>query len=326
MEVDYDIDCESDHYTRVKIVCVFLMIFWSILLPVCLLWSMYKVRLLIPDDKDAALLDDIKALKAAEAALTKGENPGTLADRLKTDAEAKGQTSTPEPEPDKNPAKDAAKDADKDADKIQEKSAEAQRLRESIKRRHQDLVKRLKEQFKENARSINGSIKALADFIAMNPDIDDLESFKRLHEDLVKRLKKQVKENASKQRKEKEAFDWWSCLFTNSPLPQSWQTNVESAKEKEVVDRIIIASLRWEDAKAVLAEPKPQQQIQETPEAKKEEAKKKEAKKEAKKLRRRTFGCLTRASWLGEKLPGCFTRGWVQSCRLEKVRTITQQS
>jgi hypothetical protein len=211
MEVDYDIDCESDHYTRVKIVCVFLMIFWSILLPVSLLWSMYQVRLLIPDDKDAALLDDIKALEAAEAALTKGETPAiasTLADRLaadrlKMDAEGKGQISTPEPElePDKDP----------------------KRLRAWIKRLHQDLVKHLNEQ---------------------------------------------VEETASKGRalKENEAFGRWACLFTNSPLPQSWKTNVESAKEKEVVDRIWIARLRLEDAKAVLQllESKPHREIQET--------------------------------------------------------------
>ena len=52
MVVDYDIDCESAHYTTVMWVCLGLSIIWSVGVPGVLLFLMHRIKHLIPPDDD----------------------------------------------------------------------------------------------------------------------------------------------------------------------------------------------------------------------------------------------------------------------------------
>ena len=49
--VDYDIDCESQHYFEVKVICIMLMLVWAVGIPLGLLWRMYLIKDLIPPDE-----------------------------------------------------------------------------------------------------------------------------------------------------------------------------------------------------------------------------------------------------------------------------------
>ena len=51
MAVDYDIDCQSQHYFKVKAICIILMLVWAVGIPLGLLWRMYLIKHLIPQDE-----------------------------------------------------------------------------------------------------------------------------------------------------------------------------------------------------------------------------------------------------------------------------------